>query len=356
MFEGYIGRRRLKTLIFSIMISLTLFVLISCWKNLVSPTRTRLKLRKSFAAQAKHRSNQIPFLSRRNIFSSIEFTNPPYFNSTSSSSSTVIPIIVLSKASNIEIRDAIRRTWAFDRFFLHHTVEIQVFFLVGFDDLSSQRIRAEQRLFNDVIHVSIPEFDSFMAYKELSAMIWIRTYLTHARFYIKTEEDVIMNMQAIVDLLLPIIENVRNEDFIIGWFGKKHSVNRGTYQRFVNAILLATSIHLDYAMSLLYVITARAADQMLKILNEVEWIDLPGDPFVTGALRIAAQIQVKNLAIDNDKYRYRLATNSCTNAFKSNPTLLFCSPLIDSKSKRSTAIYFDIWNILFTENEQKMNS
>lgn len=354
MFEGYFGRRRLRTLIISIMISLTLFVLISCWRNLVSPNRTHSILQKSFTAQGRYRSNQNPFPSQGDILSSIKFINSPDFYPATSSSSMIIPIIVLSKAWNIEIRDAIRRTWAFERFSDRHDIEIRVFFLVGYDDLSTERIRAEQRLFRDVIHVSIPESDSFIVYKELSAMLWLRLYLTNARFYMKTEENVIMNMRTMLDLLLPIIENVRYDDFIIGWFGSKHSIKRGIYQKFIDAILSITTIHLDYAMSYLYVITARAADQMLKMLNSVHWIEQPGDLFVTGVLRLAAHIQVKNLAIEYDTYQYQVTTNSCTNAFQNNPKLLFCSPFINSKY--STAVYFDAWNTLFTANEQKLNN
>ena len=355
MFEGYFGRRRLKTLLVSIVISLLVLILISCWRNRLSPSRTRLKFRRQSSANSKFRLNPIPFLpsigkASTNILSSIEFTNSPYVDLTTTSS-ILIPIIVLSQASNIEIRDAIRRTWAFKRFFRRQSIEIKVFFLVGIDDQTFKRIRAEQRLFNDVIHVSIPELDSFMAYKELSAMIWIRSHLPRARFYIKTEDTVIMNIRAMIDVLLPSIEKIQHENFLIGWFGSKHLIHRGNYQKFVDAVLSITSIHLDYAMSLFYVVTARAADQMLNILNDVEFLDQPGDPFVTGVLRLAARIQVKNLAIDRLEYRYQLIENSCTTAFTFDKQLLFCSPITNAQSKRSTTIYFETWNTLFNHYE-----
>lgn len=342
MFEGYAGRRRLKTLQVSIAISLLVLLLISYWRSLVSSHRTRLKFRKQSPIKNK-------FLLPTSILSSIEFTNSPYSNLTSTSS-IIIPIIVLSQASNVEIRDAIRRTWAFERFFPHKSIEIKVFFLVGVDDQTSKRIRAEQRLFNDVIHVSIPELDSFMAYKELSAMMWIRSHLPRARFYIKTEDNVIVNIRAMIDILLPMLEKIQHENFLIGWFGSKHLIHRGNYQKFVDAVLLTTSIHLDYAMSLFYIVTARAADQMLELLNDVDFIDQPGDPFVTGVLRLAARIQVKNLAIDFTDYRYQIKENFCTKKFDIDPQLLFCSPMMTtSNSKRSTGIYFEAWNTLFNQ-------
>jgi hypothetical protein len=160
----------------------------------------------------------VPIKKRQGVMSSIEFTNSPYLTF-QSISTNVIPIIVLSKASNIEVRDAIRRTWGFDRPYRNDTIRAKVFFLVGTDDFMTQRIRMEQNVFDDVIQVTVPDMYSFSAYKELSAMMWVRSYLPEIPFYIKTEDDVILNMKVFIDQLLPTIESVSSQHMVIGWFG-----------------------------------------------------------------------------------------------------------------------------------------
>jgi hypothetical protein len=353
MFEGYFGRRRLKTLIISILISSILLIFIYGRQNV-----KRVSSRLNRPVETKLPSDSIPLANIQlpslqpiamNVLSTIEFTHSPYLNLESHSSNT-IPIIVLSRASNIEVRDAIRRTWAFNQLYETNTIDLKVFFLVGTDDYTTKRIHAEQMIFDDVIHVSLPDIDSFIAYKELSAMIWIRTYLPNALFYIKTEDNVIMNINIIVYKLLPIIQNVQNENLVIGWFGSEHVIQRGKYQKFINAVISPSYMNLSYAMSLLYVVTSKASDRMLDTLNNVGLIELPGDPFVTGILRDAAHVQIKNLASNTEDYRYELSNDVCSKEFEKNGQLLLCtSSLLNIGSRNSIPEYFEAWDKLLSQ-------
>jgi hypothetical protein len=286
----------------------------------------------------------------KNFLSSIEFFNSPFLD-LSTGSAIIIPILVLSKASNIEIRDAIRRTWASDGLYANDTKQFKVFFLVGVDDFMLRRIRTEQILFDDVIQVSVPDMYSFTAYKELSAMMWVRSYFPNAPFYIKTEDEVIMNLNAVIKKLLPTIEPYMETSFIIGWFGTKHSIPRGTYQKYIDAVMSPLSVDLYYAMSLLYIVTSQASDRMLDAISHVEDIQHPGDPFVTGILREAAHVQFKNLAVPTEDFKYELGNGECKNAFEKNSKLLLCTT---SSSRlglsRSISEYFEVWNALLSQN------
>jgi hypothetical protein len=309
----------------------------------------RVNRKKLVPIETKITSNPIPLTALQSsvgdIVSSFEFTNSPHFNFESHSSNT-IPIIVLSKASQIEVRDAIRRTWAFNQFYKNDTIDVQVFFLVGTDDYTINRIRAEQMIFNDVIRVSIPDTNSFMAYKELSAMIWVRSYLPNALFYIKTEEVVIMNINAIVNKLLPVIQSVQNEHLVIGWFGSGHITQRRMYEEFINAVISTSSVKLNYAMSLLYIVTSKASDRMLDLLIDIEFIELPGDLFLTGLLREAAHVQIKNLATDTKDYPYQITNGVCPEELEQNVNLLFCTSSLHFGLQYSMLEYFDAWNKL----------
>jgi len=282
--------------------------------------------------------------------STITFSNSPYLV-INSFPANFVPVIVLSKASNIEVRDAIRRTWGFYRSYRDDTLRIKIFFLVGTDDFMTQRIRMEQNVFDDVIQVTIPDMYSFSAYKELSAMIWVRKYLPDIPFYIKTEDDVILNMKVLAEEFLPIVESLADQQLVIGWFGSEHIVHRGAYQKFIEAVIPASAGELHYAMNLLYAVTASGADRMIAALRRLEMIEYPGDPFVTGILRDAAHVQITNLAISSDQLKYEIANGACKTAFERNPTLLLCTTSLHIGSSKSMPEYFDAWNEMIGEKQ-----
>jgi hypothetical protein len=278
----------------------------------------------------------------------IEFNNSPYLD-LQSFPNDLVPIIVLSKASNIEVRDAIRRTWGFSRLYRHSTLRIKVFFLVGTDDFLTQRLIMEQNVFDDVIQVNIPDIYTFSAYKELSAMTWVRSYLPGVPFYIKTEDDVILNMKLLVNQLLPVIESVSNQELVVGWFGSQHYVQRGTYQKFIDALVPPSDDNLNYAMSLLYAVTASGADRMIDALRHIELIEYPGDPFVTGILRDAAHVEITNLATTTIRLKYDLANGECKSSFDKHHDLLICTTSLHLGAIKSMSEYFDAWNLLIEE-------
>lgn len=287
------------------------------------------------------------------VLSTIEFVNPPYLNLNIDATS-IVPIMVLSKASHIEVRDAIRRTWAFEQIYPNQTKQVKIFFLVGIDDYVTQRIRAEQLMFDDIIQASVPEMNAFLAYKELAALLWVRLFLKNTSFYLKTEDDVILNTRAVIEQLIPTITRLAHRNLVIGWFGPEHAIQRGTYQIFLDALFPPTSLDLTYAMSLLYAVTSQAADRMLDALSHVDQIDQPGDIFLTGFLRDAAQVQTENLATKtSDLYSYELANGACKEAFENNSRLLLCTSSLHEGVTHSVVEYFDAWNTLINLSVNK---
>lgn len=364
MFTGYHGRRRLKTLLYSLTIAGSFIIIIICHKNasLINQYLNRFLQRRTNIVndQPKLISSRPEVIkapenvslssaptkkAKKGVLSAIEF-----FNSETLildfDSSKIIPILVLSNASNIEIRDAVRRTWGFKQTYGKDMVPYKVFFLVGVEDFVERRIHAEQIIFGDVIQVSLPDIYSYFAYKELSAMVWVKTFLPQARYYIKTEDNTFMNMKIINNVLMPIIENSTNNQTILGWFNSEPILPRGSYQKLVNAILPPQEIELYYALSLFYVITTKAIDSMLEALSHIDFIEHPGDPFVTGVLRDAAHVQRKDFSIYIGHFRYELKDGACRQSIETNPYLLFCAVSEDIRITRSVQEYFDAWNML----------
>ena len=322
-----------------------LLLLIGLWFLLGSSRLGGRTVNRHRAKQILHKRSS-PWKSSSNLFSLIEFVHPPYLDLNSFSSSSIVPIVVLSEAKNLDVRDAIRRTWAFEQPFRNGTIRFKVFFLVGTDDFVLERLRTEQLLFDDTIRLSLPDTDSFLAYRELAAMIWIRTYLRSSSFYIKTEDDVILNVKSLAEDFVPLIERFAHRHLIFGWFGSEHVVERGTYQRFLNELFPSTSIDFPYAMSLLYAVTSPAADRMLDAISHFDQIDQPGDRFLTGLLRDAADVELNHLGNASLQFRYHLANGLCKQAFENNRQLLLCTSSLHTGKLRSIHEYFDVWNTL----------
>ncbi|CAM4767986.1 unnamed protein product [Rotaria magnacalcarata] len=368
MFAGYYGRRRLRALLNSATFALTLTLIIYYRRNASSINQILYKFRMGQTHIPNQRYNHI--LLQRNPVKSLDINSLPdispnkapkgilslieFYNSATiqfnHSSSNVVPIIVLSNASNIEIRDAIRRTWAFNQSYESDTVSTIVYFLVAVDDFTQKRVIAEQMLFGDVIQVGLPEAHSFFAYKELSAMLWVRSNYPTSPLYIKTEDNVIMNMKNINNVVLPILNKVSNENLVISWFQSETSVPRGRYQKLINAVLPPLEIDLYYALSLFYAVTSKAIDYMIDALSHVDYIEHPGDPFVTGILRDAARVQMKDLSSAVNFYKYELGDGTCRATVENTSNLLFCTVAENIRLSRSTQEYFDVWDMLITKN------
>jgi hypothetical protein len=89
---------------------------------------------------------------------------------------------------------------------------------------------------------------------------------------------------------------------------------------------------------------------MLNKLTNIEFIELPGDAFVTGLLRDIAHVQIKNLASNTkDDYQYQVTNGGCPEEFKNNPKLLLCTSSLRFGSEFSVREYFEAWNILLSQ-------
>ena len=354
MIEGYFRRRALK-LILAVLTASSILIYLSV-SNSSTISNIHFYVYKHFRLDNddeqlpktfdQSREENLVESKDKGFLSTIGFINSPYLNLEPIRSSNVLILMILSKATNIEVRDAIRRTWGFNRQYRNDETRIRLFFVVGTEDLMIQRIQMEQIVFDDIIQVTIPDLFSFVAYKEIAAMKWMRTYLPEKQFYFKTEDYVILNMNTFIHSFVPLIENVAQQELVIGWFGTEHLVQRGKYQKFDNVTEHSSNNGIMYATNFLYAITSTAVDRILRILDQIELIEYPGDPFVTGILRDAAGVKIINLPNISTELTYELANGACTAALKKNQKLLVCTTSLYIGSKNSMYEYFDAWNIL----------
>jgi len=92
---------------------------------------------------------------QRSIFNRFTYLNPPKLSCRNlKNPNNSMIIIVLSRALNLDYRQAIRATWGREGKYKSNNISVQTIFFVGIDDSLQSAIRNEQNLFNDVIEIS----------------------------------------------------------------------------------------------------------------------------------------------------------------------------------------------------------
>lgn len=84
----------------------------------------------------------------------IQYKSPPVNPCNGIDGSKTILLALLSRASNVHIREAIRQTWGGIRMF--GDIEIRTTFVVGVDDGMVKQIEIEQKLYHGKIDIKLP--------------------------------------------------------------------------------------------------------------------------------------------------------------------------------------------------------
>jgi len=100
-------------------------------------------------------------------------------------------VYVHTSPENQKRRITIRETWARRSLF----EEVRIVFMMGVTNKTENQdmIKLESNLYNDIVQVNF--FDSYrnLTYKGIMAMKWISTYCNHAKYILKTDDDIVTN-------------------------------------------------------------------------------------------------------------------------------------------------------------------
>lgn len=111
-------------------------------------------------------------------------------------------VIVISDIKHFLRRVTIRNTWGSD---IHGKVpKVRLLFLVGKNsDMRLQlQIKKESELFNDIIQTNVEELYANLTKKSLAMLQWVRDYCSDARFVLKTDDDMYINLPNLINELL----------------------------------------------------------------------------------------------------------------------------------------------------------
>ncbi|GBP04838.1 Beta-1,3-galactosyltransferase 5 [Eumeta japonica] len=105
----------------------------------------------------------------------------------------LLVIIVASNPYNVENRMTIRNTWG------QNIDATKVIFLVGESDNATiaQTIRTESEMFKDIVQGNFIDAYRNMTYKHVMGLKWVAHHCPTARYILKTDDDVVVNSDAL---------------------------------------------------------------------------------------------------------------------------------------------------------------
>ena len=104
-------------------------------------------------------------------------------------------IYVHSSTQNFKRRMAIRETWAKNSLFL----DIKTIFVMGIkNDKINEQVKLEHGIYNDIVQENFGDSYRNLTYKGIAALKWVSNYCTNTKFVLKADDDMIIDMFALL--------------------------------------------------------------------------------------------------------------------------------------------------------------
>lgn len=202
-------------------------------------------------------------------------------------------ILVTSYFGNVEARSAMRRAFSAEDL---NNLGIKRVFLLGEapkDIYTKQNaIENESRRFNDILQGNFMEAYRNLTYKHMMGIKWVNRYCTSAKYVIKMDDDIVVNLKKIVHMLKiiklpkkPIAGYILNNMTPIRepankWYVTMDEYNKSNYPQFVSGWF--------------YITTPQVCMDLEKESKNVPyfWID---DVYITGILPKYVKIRLYDL-------------------------------------------------------------
>lgn len=214
-------------------------------------------------------------------------------------SNIFLAIFVFSRSSEFQRRQLIRKTWANKTVCKQLGVDV-LFVLALADKEMIGNVKAEGRKYGDIAQLGFNDSFSTLTYRGLAGMFFISKLCTKAIFAMKTDDDMLINIFAIVQKLKNMKERGKTSNILMGyvWLVNKvfregrYAVSRNEYKNdYYPPFLSGVGFIMSFDIML----------QLLDIAKENQ-SSIPvhiDDIYITGIL--ASRLNIRHIAI-NDKY------------------------------------------------------
>ncbi|XP_075471638.1 beta-1,3-galactosyltransferase 2-like [Ascaphus truei] len=181
-------------------------------------------------------------------------------------------ILISTVAGDIEKRDAIRITWGNEA--IDTGGSIIRLFLFGVNDTGKHvAILNESQKYHDIIQKDFRETYRNLTIKTIMGMEWVSTYCPHANYVMKTDTDMFVNTEHLLNLLRPDLPPKHN--YITGFLIKHDYPHRHKESKwYMPPSLYAEDIYPDFCSGTGYVFSADLAPKILNSSSKIKYLYL----------------------------------------------------------------------------------
>nr|CAG4648786.1 EOG090X0A8N [Polyphemus pediculus] len=204
-------------------------------------------------------------------------------------------IVVCSSVGNFEARNAIRQTWMSFRPNQTAPYNIRMAFLLGqtFNESRQNDVIAESEMHSDIIQEGFHDSYLNLTLKSVMMLKWVTTYCPQVTFVLKTDDDMFVNVPALVHhLAQPAIRH--RKDLIVGSLFCRVAPIKDLHSKWYSPqFMFSGKEYPDYVSGTGYVISGGLISTLFENAMQVPLFHLE-DIFITGMVARQSNITPEN--------------------------------------------------------------
>lgn len=281
--------------VFILLVAVCIFGFFS-W-NVYGPTRSRMPVGNIFI------NNVSGFIYIKNIYNNFVMTtekphlNPHDFNyillenkTCHTSNGSVYLVVVVSVASgNFKQRQTVRETWGS---IAKTNNEIKLVFMLGSaaNDGIQEKINSESDTYHDIIQEDFVDSYRNLSLKSVALLKWSFTYCSSAKYVLKADDDMFVNLNYLVNVL----KHRKLNNTVIGMkiTGARPIQNKNS-KWYTPSEMFNGTVYPPYCSGTSYVISGESVKKLYIASLNVPYFWLE-DVFITGICRVKANIAITN--------------------------------------------------------------
>ncbi|CAH1776526.1 unnamed protein product [Owenia fusiformis] len=194
-------------------------------------------------------------------------------------------------------RDIIRSTWGGKK--QYRDYKITMVFLLGHsnDDQINEGIHNESTIHHDIIQGTFRDTYLNLTYKARMGLNWVNAYCSNAKFIIKTDDDVFVNIPILIKQLEELEIKNETKNLLMCSVIYEDKVNRNElHKNYVSEDeydVHEPDIYPDYCPGMAFVLSRNALMKIHTLLNYTRFLKVD-DVYITGILAKMAGIKHKD--------------------------------------------------------------
>jgi len=204
---------------------------------------------------------------------------------TSYTNNVSLIILILTTHSNVNSRNALRRTWL--TYTKNNTGNVRYAFLLGESNCTAlkQSVIEENTLFHDIIKEDFEDSYHNLTYKTIMGLKWVSLKCSNAKYVLKADDDMWINIPTLMARLDNPLVAKRLQTSVAGKCFKKAFPIRNTQSKWYASYLsFPDKTYPGFCSGTSYVTSAKVAHQIYEISPNVPFFHLE-DVYVALCIR-----------------------------------------------------------------------